>query len=282
MLADYFRLMRFDKPIGILLLLWPTWWALWLAAHGMPSLKLWVIFTLGVVIMRSAGDVINDIADRNFDGAVQRTQNRPLALKKISVRHALILFIFLCTMAGVLTLFLNRLTILLALIGLLLACIYPFTKRLTHWPQAVLGLAYSWGIPMAFAAQQNHVPWTAWWLFATAAVWVIAYDTFYAMVDRPDDIKIGIKSTAVLFGEHDRWVIGVMQITVLASLAMLSHYYGLGWPFYAGWTIAGLLAIYQQYLIREREPGKCFKAFLNNHWFGCALFLGICSGLLIA
>jgi 4-hydroxybenzoate polyprenyltransferase len=277
--TDYWRLMRFDKPIGILLLLWPTWWALWLASGGPPPLKILAIFTAGVIIMRTAGDIINDIADRHIDGAVQRTRLRPLAAKTISVRRAFILFVLLCAMAGALTLFLNRLTIYLAILGLCLACLYPFTKRVTHWPQAFLGLAYSWGIPMAFAAQLNKVPWSGWWLFATSVLWVIAFDTFYAMVDRPDDIKIGVKSTAVLWGEYDRWVIAGLQLAVLLSLAMIAVYYRLGWTFYVGWGVASLLAVYQQYLIRHREPAACFRAFLNNHWFGCALFLGLWSGL---
>lgn len=280
MIADYWRLMRLDKPIGILLLLWPTCWALWLSAGGIPPLEILAIFIAGVVIMRTAGDVINDIADRKIDGSVQRTRHRPLATGKIPMRHAVYLFLSLCVLAGLMTLFLNRLTFCLAIAGLLLACIYPFMKRVTHWPQAFLGLAYSWGIPMAFAAQTNHVPWQAWWLFAAAALWVIAYDTLYAMVDREDDLKIGVKSTAVLFGIYDRGIVAGLQFLVLLSLAMIAQSYHLRKIFYLGWSIAALLAFYQQYLIRHREPEKCFKAFLNNHWFGCALFLGIMAGLL--
>jgi 4-hydroxybenzoate polyprenyltransferase len=276
---EYCRLMRLDKPIGILLLLWPTWWALWIAANGSPSLKLVVIFTLGVIIMRTAGDVINDIADRHIDGKVARTKTRPLATQTIPIKHALMLFLALCLMAGALTLFLNRFTIYLAVIGLLLAAIYPLMKRYTHWPQAVLGLAYSWGIPMAFAAVQNHLPWTAWWLFATAAVWIIAFDTFYAMIDRDDDIKIGVKSTAVLFGRYDRWITASLQLLVLISLAMIAAVYQLGRFFYLGWGIAALLVAYQQYLVRRREPAKCLQAFKNNHWFGLAIFVGFLLGM---
>lgn len=274
-MVEYWRLMRFDKPIGILLLLWPTLWAVWLAADGAPALKIIAIFIAGVVVMRTAGDIINDVADRHIDGLVQRTRHRPLAQQTISLRNALLLFGILCAIAGVLVLFLNRLSFYLAIVGLGLACLYPFSKRFTHWPQAFLGLAYSWGIPLAFAAQQNQTPPIAWWLFATAALWVIAYDTFYAMVDRPDDLRIGVKSTAVLFGNYDRFIIGCLQGVVLLSLLGIAHFYRLNWEFYLGWGCALAFAIYQQYLIRNREPGACFRAFLNSHWFGCAIFLGI-------
>lgn len=278
-ITEYWRLMRLDKPIGILLLLWPTLWALWIAANGSPPLKILLIFIAGVIIMRTAGDVINDIADRHIDGAVQRTQNRPLAKQTIRLQNAWVLFICLCVTAGVLVLFLNRLTIMLAFFGLCLACLYPFTKRFTHWPQAFLGLAYSWGIPMAFAAVQNRIPEMAWWLFVTAGLWVILYDTMYAMVDRPDDLKIGVKSTAVLFGGYDRFIIGCLQATVLLSLALIGYFSQLHPAFYLGLVCAGLLAVYQQYLIRHREPAACFRAFLNNHWFGCAIFIGVLFGL---
>jgi 4-hydroxybenzoate polyprenyltransferase len=277
-LNDYWRLMRFDKPIGIFLLLWPTLSALWLAAGGTPPLSLLWIFIAGVVVMRTAGDIINDIADRHIDGAIQRTRQRPLATQVIPLHHAAALFGLLCLMALALVLLLNRLTICLAAVGLGLACLYPFTKRFTHWPQAFLGLAYSWGILMAFAAQNNEVTGVALWLFATCVLWVIVYDTFYAMADRPDDVKIGVKSTAVLFGKQDRLITGCLQIVVLGSLWGLAHYCRLGSIFYVGWGIAVLLAIYQQYLIRRREPSACFRAFLNNHWFGCAIFLGFLLG----
>lgn len=271
--------MRFDKPIGILLLLWPTLWALWLAAHGFPPVKILLILVAGVVVMRAAGCVINDIVDRKIDRAVLRTHNRPLAMHTIPLKNAGLLFGFLCTAAFSLVLLLNHLTIYLAIIGLFLACIYPFTKRLTHWPQAFLGLAFAWGIPMAFAAQQNQVPALAWQLFATTGLWIIAYDTLYAMVDRADDIKIGVKSTAILFGRHDRLIIGGLQVAVLCSLGAIARAYPLHWPFYLGEGTALLLVVYQQYLIRNREPEACFRAFLNNQWFGCAIFFGFFLGL---
>lgn len=274
--------MRLDKPIGILLLLWPTLWALWLAAKGFPPIPVLVIFITGVVLMRSAGCVINDIADRHIDGHVQRTAGRPLARQfPIPLRNALILFGILCLIAGSLVWFLNGLTICLAVVALGLACLYPFTKRFTHWPQAFLGLAFAWGIPMAFAAQLNQVPLLAWWLFATTGVWIIVYDTFYAMTDRADDLKIGVKSTAVLFGQYDRLILGSMQIMVLVSLALIGWHCQLNRFFYSFWFGALLLAGYQQYLIRHREPQACFRAFLNNHWFGCLIFLGIWLGYAI-
>jgi len=275
---EYLRLMRFDKPIGIFLLLWPTLWALWIAAQGTPPLKLLLIFIAGVIVMRAAGCIINDVADRRIDGAVARTQHRPLAIQSIPLSHALLLFAGLCALAGILVLFLNRLSLYLALIGLLLAGLYPFTKRFTHWPQAFLGLAFSWGIPMAFAAQLNHIPLLGWWLMATTGLWIIVYDTLYAMVDRRYDIPLGVKSTAILFGNYDRLIIAGMQITVLISLALIAQYCQLNWPFYLGWICALGLVIYQQYLIRHRDPAACFQAFLNNHWFGCAIFIGFWLG----
>lgn len=271
--------MRFDKPIGILLLLWPTLWALWLAAKGIPAFPILFVFIAGVVLMRAAGCIINDIADRNIDSHVQRTAQRPLATGTIPLKRALLLFGILCLTAGSLVLWLNRLTVCLAITGLALACLYPFTKRFTHWPQAFLGLAFAWGIPMAFAAELNQVTPLAWWLFATTGVWIIVYDTFYAMADREDDLKIGVKSTAVLFGRYDRPILAGMQLAVLISLALMGWHCQLNYLFYIFWLSAAALAGYQQYLIRRREPINCFRAFLNNHWFGCAIFLGICLGL---
>lgn len=276
---DYIRLMRLDKPVGIFLLLWPTWWALWTASGGFPSLDLLLIFTAGVVIMRTAGDIINDIADRHFDGSVTRTRLRPLASGAIQTRHALYLFLVLCALAGSLTLFLNSLAFYLALAGLFLACIYPFMKRFTHWPQAILGLAYSWGVPMAFAAVTNSVPWVAWWMFATAALWVIAYDSFYAMADREDDLKIGIKSTAILFGNFDTLIIGFLQIVVLISLAAFAQYLHFAKTFYLGWSMALILAMRQQYIVRSKNSSACLNAFRDNHWFGFAIFIGFALGL---
>jgi 4-hydroxybenzoate polyprenyltransferase len=278
---EYCRLMRLDKPVGIFLLLWPTWWALWIAAGGVPPFKILVIFTAGVFIMRTAGDIINDIADRRIDGSVSRTRQRPLATGTIQTRQALYLFLFLCLIAGSLTLFLNSLAFILSFMGLFLACLYPFMKRFTHWPQLFLGLAYSWGVPMAFAAIKNSIPGIGWWLFATTVIWVIAYDSFYAMVDREDDLKIGIKSTAILFGRWDNVIIGSLQFLVLVSLALLSQYLHLGQSFYLGWSAALLLGVYQQYMVRNRSPRACLNAFRNNQWFGFAIFIGFLLGFSI-
>lgn len=274
----YWRLMRFDKPIGIFLLLWPTLWALWLASGGMPPVKILAIFVAGTVIMRAAGCIINDFADRHIDHQVSRTRNRPLATGVIPVRHALYLFFILCSGAGLLTLFLNPKSRALAIVGLLLTGIYPLTKRFTHWPQAFLGLAFAWGIPMAFAAVQNHVPPIGWWLFGITGLWVMAYDTLYAMTDRADDLRIGVKSTAVLFGHYDRLIIAGLQVSTLLGLACISQSMQLNVGFYVGWTIAASLVIYQQYLIRQRQESACFRAFLNNHWFGLAIFIGFVLG----
>jgi 4-hydroxybenzoate polyprenyltransferase len=274
-LYQYYLLTRLHKPIGILLLLWPTLWALWLAAEGVPSLPILLVFTLGVVLMRSAGCVINDYADRAFDPQVRRTRERPLATGLVSPREALVLFAVLCLIALTLVSTLNRLTIYLALGALVLAAVYPFTKRYTHLPQVVLGAAFGWAIPMAFAAVQDGVPKLAWLLFTVNVLWATAYDTFYAMVDRDDDLKIGVKSTAILFGEADLLVIGVLQILVLLGLVLVGRMAGLGLFFYLGLLVAAGLALYQQYLARQRAPAGCFQAFLNNNWFGAAVFAGI-------
>lgn len=276
--THYLRLMRFDKPIGIFLLLWPTLWSLWIAAKGPPRWLNLIIFILGVIVMRAAGCIINDIADHRIDSQVSRTAARPLARRIISISSAFILFVVLSILALTLVLCLNFLTIKLAFIGFLLATIYPFMKRWTHWPQAFLGLAFAWGIPMAFAAEIGSVPMLAWELFAITFLWVIVYDTQYAMVDREDDIKIGVKSTAILFAGYDRLIIALLQLVVLVSLASLGYYLQLKIYFYLGLLAAAVLAVYQQYLIRQRQPKACFKAFLNNHWFGCVIFLGICFG----
>ncbi len=279
-ITEYWRLMRFHKPIGILLLLWPTLWALWLAARGLPSLKTVAVFVLGVILMRAAGCVINDIADRNFDGQVRRTQQRPLATRAVSVREALILFFILITLAaGLVIIFLNRLNLYLAILGLAIACFYPFTKRFTHLPQVILGLAFAWGIPMAFAEIQNKIPGISWWLFATTCLWIVVYDTFYAMADREDDLKIGVRSTAILFGKYDRLFTILLQTVVVVSFCGIAIDYHLNWKFYLGWSIALLLMLYQQYLIQERRPEACFQAFLNNNWVGFALFFGLWMGL---
>ena len=272
---DYWRLMRFDRPIGTLLLLWPTLWALWLAAEGLPDLNLLVIFVLGVVLMRAAGCVINDYADRNLDGRVKRTSGRPLATGKIQPRSALILCAALCLVSFVLVLFTNTLTILLSIGAVVLAASYPFMKRYTHLPQVVLGAAFSWGIPMAFAAQTGAVPPKAWLVFTAAVVWTVVYDTFYAMVDRDDDLKIGIKSTAILFGEQDRLITGVLQLMVLVTLALIGREFQLGWVYELSLVVVMGLFLYQQYLIRQRKRHECFSAFLHNNWVGFAVFAGI-------
>lgn len=277
----YWRLMRFDRPIGALLLLWPTWWALLIAGQGLPTLKNIVIFTLGVVLMRAAGCVMNDIADRNFDPHVERTRNRPLANGELSVRQALICFLVLLLLAFLLVLLTNRLTILLSFVGLALAATYPFFKRYTHLPQVVLGFAFSWGIPMAFAAETGAVPGLAWALLVINLVWVLVYDTLYAMVDREDDLKIGVKSTAILFGRHDLLVISGLMLLLLVMLTALGVVAGLAWPwFVAVALVAGLLG-WQRRMIRNREPAACFRAFLQNNWVGCSIFLGLVGHYLL-
>ncbi len=274
-LTQYARLMRLDKPIGIYLLLWPTLWALWIAGEGKPDLLVLGVFVAGVVLMRSAGCVINDYADRKIDPHVARTCKRPIASGKVTAREALTLFGVLCAVAFALVLLMNRLTIYLSFGGVVLAAIYPFMKRYTHLPQVVLGAAFGWAVPMAFAAQTGEVPRVAWLLFVATVLWTTAYDTMYGMVDREDDVKIGVKSTAILFGDADRVVIGVLQLLALGALALAGQAASLGGYFYFGLALAAGLALYQQYLIREREPEACFRAFLNNHWFGAAVFSGI-------
>jgi len=273
----YMQLMRLHRPIGIYLLLWPTLWALWLASAGRPDPLILTVFVLGVVVMRSAGCVINDYADRHIDPWVQRTKHRPLATGQVSSREALSLFAGLCGLAFGLVCLLNLQTVLLSLAALALAALYPFMKRHTHWPQAVLGAAYGWAIPMAFTAQTGMVPPLGWWLFATALAWTVAYDTYYAMADRADDLKIGVKSTAVLFGQADLLIIGLIQTGVLISLFFIGQTAGLGLYYQLGLTVATGLAIYQQIISRHREPAQCFQAFLNNHWLGLAVFVGMAA-----
>jgi len=274
-LRDYASLMRLDKPVGIFLLLWPTLWALLIASNGNPDPKVLMIFVAGVVLMRSAGCVINDYADRDFDRHVSRTQNRPLTAGRISTREAKILFAILCLLALVLVLQLNLLTIGLSVVGVLLAVIYPFMKRVTHLPQVFLGIAFGWSVPMAFAAQTGSVPQIAWLMFVATVLWATAYDTLYAMVDREDDRVLGLKSTAILFGDSDRQIIGIIQAMLLACLLMIGHQAELGLIYYLGVLVAAGLAGWQQYLIRFREREACFQAFLNNNWFGAVIFLGI-------
>jgi len=274
-LKPYLQLIRFDKPIGFFLLLWPTLWGLWLASKGHPPPVLIGIFVLGTFLMRSAGCVMNDLADRQFDGGVERTRERPLVTGKISVSGALgILFILLLFSLG-LVLFLNRLTILMAMIGVLLAALYPFLKRITHLPQAGLGLAFSWGIPCSFTAVTHTLSLQMLVVFLPALLWPLIYDTIYAMVDKKDDLLVGIKSTAILFAEWDKCIISVLQIIFLILLLHMGWYFKLNAFYYCSVFCTGLLFLYQYILIKDRLPAKCFAAFLNNHWVGFFIFLGI-------
>lgn len=272
-----FRLMRLHQPIGIFLLLWPVLWALYLAANGHPSLHLIVIFVLGTVVMRSAGCVINDIADRHFDGQVARTQHRPLATGEVGLVTAVGVFSILMALALCLVLQLNGLCIALAFIGALLTLVYPFTKRVTNLPQLILGATFNWGIILAFAAQSDRLPPLAWCLYGIALLWTLAYDTMYAMVDREDDKRIGIKSTALWLGRYDRLIIALLQAMVLFGLLAIGWVCSLSWPYYIGLSVAASLAIYQQVLLKNRLPKPCFQAFMNNHWFGMVVFAGLLS-----
>lgn len=272
---QYGLLMRIDKPIGTLLLLWPTLWGLWIAGEGRPDPFVTLVFVLGVFVMRSAGCVINDFADRELDPHVERTRERPLAAGRVSAREALLLFLCLCLTALAMVLMMNRLTLWLALAAVPLVASYPFMKRFTYLPQVHLGVAFGWAVPMAFAAQTNGVPPIAWLLLTGVVLWAVAYDTMYAMVDREDDIYVGVKSTAILFGELDRLMIGVVQLCFFVVMLLVGHQLELGTYYYVSLAVAGGLAIYQQYLIREREPRACFRAFLNNNWLGAAIFIGL-------
>lgn len=269
------QLIRFDRPIGTLLLLWPTLWALWLAAEGVPDVRLLAIFILGTFLMRSAGCIVNDLADRHLDGAVARTRGRPLVTGAVSVREARLLFLVLMLLAFALVLMTNALTIELSLVAVVLASTYPFMKRFTHLPQLVLGAAFSWGIPMAFAAERNSLPAALWLLYLGNLSWTVAYDTAYAMVDREDDLKAGIKSSAILFGRHDRLIIGMLQLTCLLCLFLAGKAFGLGLYFNAALAVAAALFIYHQYLLRERTPDACFRVFLHNNWVGMVIFAGV-------
>ena len=269
------ELMRANRPIGTYLLLWPTLWALWIAAEGIPPLHLLLIFSAGVWLTRSAGCVINDYADRHFDGHVERTRGRPLPTGRISEREAIGLFIGLMLAAFVLVLFTNRMTVLMSFAGLALAFAYPFMKRYTHFPQVVLGAAFGWAIPMAFTAIQEQLPAVAWLIFLAKLLWTVAYDTQYAMVDRNDDLKIGIKSTAVFFGRHDRLMIGLLHAGALLLLLAVGALSGLGLWFHLGLAGAAGLFVYQQWLIRHRERKPCLDAFLNNHWAELLVLIGI-------
>lgn len=272
----YERLMRLDKPIGILLLLWPTLWAIWIAANGRPEAVLVVIFALGTVLMRSAGCVINDYADRDFDPHVERTRMRPLAAGTVSTREAFIVFFVLVALAFALVWpLLSPLLFWLAVAALFLAASYPFTKRFFAVPQAYLGVAFGFGIPMAFAAILGHIPGTAWWMLAANVSWAVAYDTEYALVDIEDDRKIGIRTSALTFGRFDIAIIMLCYAVTLGLLAMVGWRLGFGWPYAAGLAAAAGIAGYHWTLIRGRDRMKCFKAFLHNNWFGAAVFVGI-------
>ena len=272
---DYARLMRLDRPVGIWLLLWPTLWALWIAGHGKPKPSVFIIFVLGTVLMRSAGCTINDYADRSFDAHVKRTQDRPLAAGRLSTLEALVLFAVLSLTALILALQLNRFTLLLAIGGAFLAISYPFVKRFLSLPQMYLGITFGWGIPMAFAAQLERVPRVAWLLLLANMLWVTVYDTLYAMVDRDDDLKIGVRSTAILFGDSDRHIVAVLQVMTLLTLYLVGRMIHMGNWYYSGLLAASLFFVYQLWLIRTRDREACFRAFLNNNYVGMAVFIGI-------
>jgi 4-hydroxybenzoate polyprenyltransferase len=274
-LPEYLKLMRVDKPIGILLLLWPTLWALWFAAEGTPVFSNLIIFILGVILMRSAGCVINDYADRDFDLHVRRTKERPLTSGRVSSKEAKLLFLFLVTLAFIAVLFTNKDTILMSFGGLFLASLYPFMKRYTYFPQVFLGAAFGWSVPMAFTAEGAEISEITWLIYGATLLWTIAYDTQYAMVDREDDLKVGIKSTAILFGEMDNIIIITLQALALIALAMAGNHLGADLPFYLGIAAAAALFAYQYTLTQHRDTDMCFKAFLNNHWVGTVIFIGI-------
>ena len=274
-LRAYALLVRFHRPIGSLLLLWPALWALWLAAQGQPPWRVVLIFIAGVFLMRSAGCAINDFADRNLDGQVARTRERPLATGLVSPREALGVFFVLGLTAFLLVLLLDWKTITLSVVALGLAVLYPFMKRFTHWPQVFLGAAFGWAVPMAYTAITGQVPLQGWLVFVAALIWALIYDTQYAMVDREDDLKAGIKSTAILFGRHDRLLIGLLQLVFLGLMAYIGLTAGRGAWYFGGLAVAAGLSAYQQYLMRDRELVACFRAFLNNNYLGLALFLGL-------
>ena len=278
----YWRLLRLDRPVGTLLLLWPTLAALWLAAGGIPPLGVLATFVAGTLLARSAGCVVNDIADRHVDGSVQRTRDRPLAAGEASVAEAAALAIALALAAAAIALTLHPLAWLLAMGGAAVAVAYPFLKRWTHFPQAVLGIAFSWGIPMAFAAVQGRVPAAAWLYFLASWLWIVGYDTLYAMVDREDDVRVGVKSTAIALGQWDRAAVGALQLGTVCLLAWLGTLLALGYPYFLGLTAIGGLFAYQQWLIRNRQREACMRAFGNNVWVGFALFVGIAAEYAVA
>lgn len=275
-LKAYARLIRLDKPIGIFLLLWPTLWALWIAAEGVPNTSILAIFVAGVFLMRSAGCAINDYADRDIDPLVARTKHRPLATGTIQPKEALMLFVLLALLAFALVLMLNPITQLMSVAAVLLAASYPFMKRFHHLPQVHLGIAFAWAIPMAFTAQTGNFPSeTGWLVFFAAVLWTTAYDTMYAMADREDDLSVGVKSTALLFGAADRFIVGILQVLVVFTLFLIGLKLDFRWPYWCGLAMATVFALYQQFLIQQRQPDDCFRAFLNNNYFGLAVFAGI-------
>ena len=279
-LTQYYYLTRLDRPIGIYLLLWPMLWALFIASGGKPNLLVLFVFVTGVVLMRSAGCVINDFADRKFDPHVERTRNRPIAAGRVSPAEALRLFVVLSLLAFALVCLMNTLTILLSFGGAALASIYPFMKRYSNLPQIVLGMAFAWSVPMAFAAQTGEIPKIAWLIYAITVTWTVIYDTMYAMADREEDLKIGVKSTAILFGDADRVILFILQLIMFVGLLLLGQKANMSLPYFAGLGVAVGFAAYQQYLIRNREPKKCLQAFLNNNWLGAIVFIGILASQL--
>ena len=281
-LRNYWLLIRADRPIGIYLLLWPALWALWIAGAGEPTWWVVLIFVLGTALMRSAGCAINDYADREFDGLVERTKGRPLVNGLVTPGEALGVFVVLSLAAFGLVLLLNSKTVAQSFVAVGLAALYPFTKRITPLPQLFLGLAFGWAVPMAFTALQNAIPPVAWVLLLATVTWAVIYDTMYAMVDRDDDVRIGVKSTAILFGRFDRLVIGALQVLMMGMMLLVGHLAGLGEVYYLGLAVAAGFFIYQQYLIRNRERALCFRAFLNNHYFGMTLFAALLLDYLTA
>jgi 4-hydroxybenzoate polyprenyltransferase len=278
---DFWHLTRMHRPIGFLLLLWPTLWCLWIAAEGRPDPGLLVIFILGTICMRAAGCCINDYADRNFDGRVKRTSDRPIVSGRVTPKEALLTCAILSLVSFGLVLLTNRLTILMSLVGLFLAVCYPFMKRYTHMAQVFLGAAFSWGGMMAFTAQTGDLPVHAWLLYVGNVLWTVVYDTEYAMVDRDDDIRIGVKSTAILFAEADRFVIGILQVMFLMTMSLSAKHFGLGGWYQTGLVVACGFFVYQQVLIYGRERNPCFRAFLNNNYVGLVVFLGTAVDLFL-
>ncbi|RDH82507.1 MAG: 4-hydroxybenzoate octaprenyltransferase [endosymbiont of Galathealinum brachiosum] len=274
-LEQYSLLIRLDRPIGVYLLLWPTLWALWIAAKGMPDALVLFVFMTGVFLMRSAGCAINDFADRDIDPHVERTKDRPLAAGRVTSKETLAVFATLSITAFALVLLMNPLTIYMSFVGIALAASYPFAKRFHYMPQVHLGIAFGWAAPMAFTAQANEITAITWLIFMATILWATAYDTMYAMADREDDLQIGVKSTAILFGDADKLIVGLLQVLLIFDLVLIGSSSNLGLYYYIGLAAASGLAIYQQYLIKDRDRQKCIQAFVNNNWFGLCIFMGL-------